>query len=85
MRPKEWSIDRKQTFYSELLLHAHLRGYKRGWAYHAYKARMGVGPANTMHDRPAREMSQETAAWIKHHNIAKAKAREKAENHAAHR
>jgi superfamily II DNA or RNA helicase len=82
VRPKDWPIDRKQDFYSELLLHAHLRGYKRGWAFHAYRSRLGVGPSNTMHDELADEISYETAAWIKHYNIAKAKAREKAEQHA---
>lgn len=76
VRPKDWPIERKQKFYSELLLHAHLRGYKRGWAYHAYKKRLGVGPANTMHDHPARQISPETESWIRHYHIAKAKARE---------
>ena len=77
VKAKEWSIDRKQSFYSELLLHAHLRGYKRGWAYHAYRSRIGVGPANTMHERLAQNVSAETASWIRHYNIAKAKSREK--------
>lgn len=77
VKPKDWPVERKQQFYSELLLHAQLRGYKSGWAYHAYRSRLGVGPANTMHTRPATMISVETQAWIKHYNIAKAKAREK--------
>lgn len=77
LKATEWPIERKQKFYSELVLHAQLRGYKRGWAYWAYKQRMKVGPANAMHDRPARHISPATEAWIRHYNLLKAKQREK--------
>ena len=36
-------MDQKQDWYSQLLLHAHLRGYKPGWAYWAYKDKFKVG------------------------------------------
>jgi superfamily II DNA or RNA helicase len=78
IKPKDWTIDQKQQFYSELLGHAHLRGYKSGWAYHAYKARLGVGPSNMMDKHPTAHISPETQSWIKHYNIVKAKQREKA-------
>lgn len=84
IRAKEWPMDRKQEFYSELIQYANLRGYKRGWAYHAYRKRMGVGPANTMHERPARHVSPATEAWIRHYHIAKAKMREKENGHRAY-
>jgi superfamily II DNA or RNA helicase len=73
----EWTMDQKQAFYSELILHAKLRGYKRGWAYWAYKDKFGVGPANTMNDLPARMISPATESWIIARNIRKAKAAEK--------
>jgi len=79
IKPKDWTITEKQEFYSELLLYAHLRGYKRGWAYHAYRHRVGVGPANVLHENPSQNLSAKTESWIKHYNIAKAKAREKAD------
>lgn len=74
---KEWHPNRKQTFWEELLLHCHLRGYKQGWAAHAYKARLGVWPRNLI-DKKAPGITLETEAWIKHYNIRKAKQREKA-------
>lgn len=76
LKPKDWTIEQKQAFYSELLCYAHLRGYKRGWAYHAYKQRMGVGPANVLHEKPSLHLSEKTEAWIRHYHIAKAKQRE---------
>jgi DNA repair protein RadD len=77
MRVKDWPPHKKSLFWAELLLHAHLRGYKPGWAYWAYKERMGVGPANTFSQVPAKMISPETEAWIRHYNIKKAKGREK--------
>jgi len=77
IRATEWPIEKKQAFWSELLLHAHLRGYKRGWAYWAYKHRMKVGPANSLQERLAQYISPATEAWIRHYNILKAKQREK--------
>jgi superfamily II DNA or RNA helicase len=78
IKPKDWTIQQKQFFYSELLGHAFMRGYKTGWAYHAYKSRLGVGPPNTLHSTPELILRPETLAWIKHYNIVKAKQREKA-------
>jgi len=77
IRATEWPIERKQAFWSELLLHAHMRGYKRGWAYWAYRHRMNVGPANSLQERLAQYISPATEAWIRHYNILKAKQREK--------
>ena len=75
--PKEWHPNRKQTFWEELLLWAHSRGYKQGWAAHAYRARLGVWPKGLI-DKRAPGITAETEAWIRHYNIRKAKAREKA-------
>mgnify|MGYP006267023245 CR=1 FL=1 len=81
LNAKEWHPNRKQTFWEELLLHCHLRGYKQGWAAHAYKTRLGVWPRNLI-DRKAPGITMETESWIRSYNIRKAKAREK-ENAAA--
>lgn len=78
VKVEKWSIEQKQKFYNELLGHAHLRGYKKGWAYHAYKAKFGVGPANSFNEQPHILIRAETESWIRHYNIKKAKAREKA-------
>lgn len=76
IRAKDWPAERKEQFYRELICYANSRGYKPGWAYHAYRSRFGVGPANSFSKSPSVLVSPETAAWIKHYNIAKAKARE---------
>lgn len=77
LKVKDWPMSLKQRFFSELILHAQLRGYKRGWAAHAYRSRLGVWPANELMDQPADQISPDTEAWIKHRNIAQAKMREK--------
>jgi len=77
IKPKDWTIAQKQRFYSELLGHAHLRGYKSGWAYHAYKARLGVGPSNSLDDQKIILIRAETESWIKHYTIVKAKSLQK--------
>lgn len=74
---KDWTMEMKQQFFSELILHANLRGYKKGWAAHAYRSRIGAWPANQLHERPADRISEATESWIKHRNIAQAKMREK--------
>ena len=75
VKAKDWPVERKVQFYSELLNYADGRGWKRGWAYHAYKDRMGKGPPNGS-VAPSVTISPETMSWIKHHNIVKAKRRE---------
>ena len=72
----EWPQHKKQVFYSDLRLHAHLRGYKDGWAAHAYRTRLGVWPRG-LSDEKSRFISAETESWIRHYNISKAKQREK--------
>lgn len=74
---KDWTMEMKQQFFSELILHAKLRGYKKGWAAHAYRSRIGSWPAHQLIEQPAREISPSTEAWIRHRHIANAKMREK--------
>lgn len=78
VKKTEYTMEEKQAFYSELLLHADLRGYKKGWAYWAYKDKFGVAPANTLSERRARSIQAQTDSWIRARNIRKAKAKEKA-------
>ena len=73
-KANKWTMQQKRTFYSELLGYARQKGYKDGWAYHAYRERVGVGPAEKgfpIQPTPA------TLSWIKHLNIARAKRRER--------
>jgi len=77
VKPKDWTMGMKQQFFSELILYSQLKGYKKGWAAHAYRSRIGTWPANQLLERPADRMSEGTESWIKHRNIAQAKMREK--------
>ena len=75
-----YSMLEKNRFYSELLCYARSKGYADGWAYWSYKDKFGVAPNR----RPiaALEVSPATYSWIRHRNIAKAKARAKQEQRA---
>lgn len=75
-RPKanQWTREQKKVFYGELLGYAQQKGYKSGWAYHAYRERIGVGPADKSYPLSP---SAATLSWIRHLNIARAKRREK--------
>ena len=70
-------MERKQQIYSELILHAQLRGYKKGWAAHAYRDRFKVWPAHSLREVPAKYVTPATESWIVSRNIRKAKAKAK--------
>jgi len=67
-----------QTWYSNLILHAKLRGYKPGWAYWAFKDKFKAPPPSWCMNIPAKELSPEIQSWIKHRNIRKAKSKGRA-------
>lgn len=75
-RVLEITMAEKQKFYSELVAHAMLRGYNKGWASHAYRDKYKVWPAHELRAEPAPMISPATESWIKSRNIRKAKARE---------
>ena len=65
-----------QTFYSELIYYARLRGYKEGWAAHKYKEKYGAFPRGLKTD-PV-QISFKTKNWIQSRNIAWAKSKSNA-------
>lgn len=65
----------KQDFYSQLLMYCQLKGYKEGWAANQYKAKFGVYPRGLSDNR--KDISEETARWIRSRQIAWAKANKK--------
>ena len=73
---KDWSFEQKQQFYRELIGYTQIKGFKKGWAYWSYKDRFGVAPSNRFDDGGVIP-SDATMAWVRHRNIAKAKAKEK--------
>ena len=72
---REWSMEEKRRFFGELRGIARAKGYKDGWAVHAYQERIGSLPW-PVYKAPAMEPSEDTTNWAKHLQIRKAKARE---------
>ena len=77
LKPNVYTMVDKQRWYAQLVLHAELRGYKKGWSYWAYKDKFGVGPDSTLLHVASREISPEVQSWITARNIRKAKAKAK--------
>ena len=66
----------QQTFFSELLLHAQLRGYKQGWAAYAFKERFKRWPGKELIEQPAASIGFVTQNWIIARNIRKARSKQ---------
>ena len=77
LKPNVYTMVDKQRWYAQLVLHAELRGYKKGWSYWAYKDKFGVGPDSSLLHVASREISPEVQSWITARNIRKAKAKAK--------
>lgn len=77
IKPHDWDYSAKQEFYSQLLLHAQLRGYKKAWAFYAYRDKFKEPPDRSLREVPAKMMSPVVDSWIRARNIRKAKAKEK--------
>lgn len=75
-KSREWTQAEKAQFVAELKGYAREKGYKEGYAVHAYRERMGVLPWPVW-DTPPQTPSPETRSWITSRNIRKAKRREK--------
>lgn len=64
----------KAKWYSMLLYHARSKGYKDGWAAHAYSDKFGVWPARKTGIHPV-EPDEEVSRYIKYLSIKKAKSK----------
>lgn len=73
-RIERLNSEEKAKWYSMLLYHARLKGWKDGWAAHAYKDKFGVWPAKKTGLHPI-EPDDEVAGYIKHLMIKKAKSK----------
>ena len=69
--------DAGQHIYSQLIGYARNKGWRDGWAFHAYKDFTGVGPQGLT--KVAAAPTPEVLGWIKSRQIAAAKGREKAQ------
>jgi superfamily II DNA or RNA helicase len=73
-KKKKYTQAEKQHWYSMFLMHAQEKGYAKGWAYHKYKEKFGVGPSNAFH-RGLATRTPEFMNYIKYLNIKYAKSR----------
>ena len=74
-KPDKYSQDFKTEFYAQLLGVADNRGYKPGWAFHAYKDKFSTGPSMA---KPEPVMPGVAVLnWVRSQDIRKAKARAK--------
>jgi superfamily II DNA or RNA helicase len=73
---KAWTMDEKQAWYSGFIRHAADRGYRSGWAFHAYREKFGVRP-QFLDDVPSSDVPQEVRSWVRARNIRQAKRRQK--------
>ena len=67
--------DTGQHIYSQLLGYARNKGWRDGWAFHAYKDFAGAGPQGLL--KVASTPSTEMLGWIKSRQIATAKTQQK--------
>lgn len=66
---REWSMDDKRKFLSELLGYCYKKGKKEGFAVYSYEDRIGEKPWDFWHSVLPAEPSEETMNWIRHRNI----------------
>ena len=72
-KPRPATPAEKQQFYSMLLHYAYQRGYSRGWAYHKYREKFGVGTGRQIKESVL-EPNADVLGWIKSRQIAWAKS-----------
>ncbi len=73
---KDFTLEQKQQWLSDLLRIANERGYKSGWAKHKYRAKFGVWPHHSLAHVMSDEPSPEVRSWVKAKMIAYVKARD---------
>jgi DNA repair protein RadD len=59
---------RKEEIYGQFLLHARMRGFKTGWAKHAYRQKFGVWP-NKIEPAPVSYIDESVMGYIKYLRI----------------
>jgi len=74
-KSKNFTMEEKQSWYSQLLMHARTKGYSDGWAAHQYKAKHQVWPNKL--DKVTKPITINVANWIKSQNIRKANSPKK--------
>ncbi|MBS7696252.1 MULTISPECIES: DEAD/DEAH box helicase [unclassified Chelatococcus] len=83
-RKSDATMDEKISFYAQLKGHGQNRGYRSGWAYHAYVEKFGVKPNDPrLSDVRPQQPGDTVRNWIKAYNIRKSMGRKLAARGAA--
>lgn len=77
MKKQKHTKEDKQYWYAMFKAYARKKGYAEGWVSHKYRGKFGVWPKN-MDYVPPKEPDEAFMNYIKHLNIRRAKAKEKA-------
>jgi len=75
-KKEKYNIDDKQSWYSMFLMHAAVKNYNEGWAFHKYEEKFKDKLPNSFH-KGLEKPSVEFAGYIKYLNIKAAKSKQK--------
>jgi DNA repair protein RadD len=76
VKAREWTIEERETFLSELKAYTQAHGYKPGWASLKYKEKFGDWPPREIEHTPAALIISPTVTmWIRSRQIAFAKSK----------
>jgi len=73
---KKLDTDVMRAWLASLQLHAHNKGYQRGWVYHTFKEKFKMAPPSSW-PAPASEVSSDVKGYIKHLQIKRAKSNDR--------
>ena len=73
---KKLDTDVMRAWLASLQLHAHNKGYQRGWVYHTVKEKFKMVPPSSW-PAPASEVSSDVKGYIKHLQIKRAKSNDR--------
>lgn len=75
-KKEKYSVDQKQQWYSMFLMHAGVKSYNEGWAFHKYKDKFKEAPPNSFH-KGLEKPSPEFTNYIKFLNIKASKSKQR--------
>jgi DNA repair protein RadD len=79
-KSKTFTMEEKQSWFSQLVQHGRNKGYKDGWAANQYREKFGVWP-NSLSKTP-KPITSTVQDWIMYQNIKRAKAKTHVPTHA---
>ena len=72
-KSRDFTMEEKQSWFSQLVFHGRNKGYKDGWASNQYREKFGVWPNKL--ERTPKPVTSTVQSWLTSRNIAKAKSK----------